>query len=30
MGRDVIEAMRAGTYERVETTPYFVTVGRVG
>jgi SAM-dependent methyltransferase len=28
MGRDVIEAMQAGTYERVETTPYFVTVGR--
>jgi SAM-dependent methyltransferase len=28
MGRDVIEAMRAGTYERVETTPYFVTVGQ--
>jgi SAM-dependent methyltransferase len=29
MGRDVIEAMQAGTYERVEMTPYFVTVGRI-
>jgi len=28
MGRDAIEAMRKGTYERAETTPYFVTVGR--
>jgi SAM-dependent methyltransferase len=29
MGRNAIEGMRAGTYERVERTPYFVTVGRV-
>ena len=29
MGREAIEAMQAGTYERAETTPYFVTVGRV-
>ena len=29
MGRDAIEAMRAGTYERSETTPFYVTVGRV-
>jgi SAM-dependent methyltransferase len=28
MGRDVVDGMRAGTYERVEVTPYFVTVGR--
>ena len=29
MGREAIADMRTGTYERVETTPYFVTVGRV-
>ena len=29
MGRRVAEAMRAGTYERTETVPYHVTVGRV-
>jgi SAM-dependent methyltransferase len=29
MGRETIEAIQDGTYERVETTPYFVTVGRV-
>ena len=29
MGRDAIEAMQDGEYERAETTPYFVTVGRV-
>jgi SAM-dependent methyltransferase len=28
MGRAVIDGMQAGTYERIETTPYFVTVGR--
>jgi hypothetical protein len=28
MGRAVIDGMQAGTYERLETTPYFVTVGR--
>jgi len=29
MGRDAIDAMRADTYERAETTPFYVTVGRV-
>jgi SAM-dependent methyltransferase len=29
MGRDAIEAMRAGAYERSETTPFYVTVGHV-
>lgn len=29
MGRDAIDAMRSGTYERSETTPFYVTVGRV-
>lgn len=29
MGRAVIDGMQAGTYERLETTPYFVTVGQV-
>ncbi|MFC5971184.1 class I SAM-dependent methyltransferase [Halomarina salina] len=29
MGRDVVEAMTAGTYRRRETVPFFVTVGRV-
>lgn len=29
MGRDVIEQMGAGEYERTETVPFFVTVGRV-
>ncbi len=28
MGRSVIDGMQAGTYERVETTPYYVTAGR--
>ena len=28
MGRNVVDGIRAGTYERVETTPYYVTVGR--
>lgn len=30
MGRDVIEQMGAGEYERTETVPFFVTVGLVG
>ncbi|MFC7019901.1 MULTISPECIES: class I SAM-dependent methyltransferase [Haloarcula] len=29
MGRDVVAQMQAGEYERRETTPFFVTVGRV-
>jgi len=29
MGRAAVDAMREGAYEREETTPYFVTVGRV-
>jgi len=29
MGRDVIEQMGDGEYERTETVPFFVTVGRV-
>ncbi|MFD1512953.1 class I SAM-dependent methyltransferase [Halomarina rubra] len=29
MGREVVEAMAAGTYRRRETVPFFVTVGRV-
>ncbi|MCU4753324.1 class I SAM-dependent methyltransferase [Halobacteria archaeon AArc-curdl1] len=29
MGRDVIEAMQDGRYERTETVPFYVTVGRV-
>ncbi|HKJ59479.1 MAG TPA: methyltransferase domain-containing protein [Halobacteriales archaeon] len=29
MGRDVIAQMRAGEYEREETVPFYVTVGRV-
>jgi SAM-dependent methyltransferase len=29
MGRDVVEAMRAGTYRRAEVVPFDVTVGRV-
>lgn len=29
LGRDVIEGMREGTYERVELVPFEVTVGRV-
>ena len=29
MGRDVVTQMQAGEYERRETTPFFVTVGRV-
>jgi len=29
MGRDVVEQMQAGTYRRVETVPFYVTVGRV-
>lgn len=29
MGREVIEQMQDETYERVETVPFFVTVGRV-
>ena len=29
MGRDVIEQMGTGEYERTETVPFFVTVGRV-
>lgn len=29
MGRDVVAAMRAGEYERVERVPFDVTVGRV-
>ncbi|MES3159987.1 MAG: methyltransferase domain-containing protein [Halorubrum sp.] len=29
LGRDVIDAMRDGTYERVELVPFEVTVGRV-
>jgi SAM-dependent methyltransferase len=28
MGREVVEAMRAGTYRRVEVVPFDVTVGR--
>jgi len=28
MGRDVVEQMRAGEYERRETVPFFVTVGK--
>jgi len=30
MGRDVIEAMREGTYRRAEVVPFDVVVGRVG
>jgi SAM-dependent methyltransferase len=29
MGREVVEAMRAGTYRRAEVVPFDVTVGRV-
>ena len=29
MGREAIEAMREGTYRRVETVPFYATVGRV-
>jgi len=29
MGRDVIEQMSEGTYERTETVPFFVTVGEI-
>ncbi|USZ71383.1 class I SAM-dependent methyltransferase [Natronosalvus halobius] len=29
MGREVIEQMQAGTYERMETVPFYVTSGRV-
>jgi len=29
MGRDVVEQMQAGEYERRETVPFYVTVGRV-
>lgn len=29
MGREVIEQMQAGEYERVERVPFYVTVGRV-
>jgi len=29
MGREVVEAMRAGTYRRTEVVPFDVTVGRV-
>lgn len=29
MGREAIEQMRDGTYERTETVPFYVTVGRV-
>jgi SAM-dependent methyltransferase len=29
MGREAIAAMQAGTYERTETTPFYVTAGRV-
>ncbi|MFC7213558.1 class I SAM-dependent methyltransferase [Saliphagus sp. GCM10025334] len=29
MGRDVIEQMQTGTYERTETVPFYVTSGRV-
>ncbi len=29
LGRDVIEQMQAGEYERTETVPFFVTVGSV-
>lgn len=29
MGRAVVEQMRAGDYERTETVPFYVTVGRV-
>jgi SAM-dependent methyltransferase len=29
MGRAVVDGMQTGTYRRVETTPYFVTVGQV-
>lgn len=29
MGRDVVERMQAGEYERVERVPFYVTVGRV-
>jgi SAM-dependent methyltransferase len=29
MGREVVEQMRAGDYEREETVPFYVTVGRV-
>ncbi|WP_372480275.1 class I SAM-dependent methyltransferase [Halomicrobium sp. HM KBTZ05] len=30
MGRDVIDQMGAGEYERTETVPFFVTVGLIG
>lgn len=30
MGREAIEQMQAGEYERVERVPFYVTVGRVG
>jgi SAM-dependent methyltransferase len=30
MGRDAIEQIRDGEYERTETVPFYVTVGRVG
>ena len=29
MGREVVEQMQTGEYERTETVPFFVTVGRV-
>jgi hypothetical protein len=29
MGREVVEQMRVDEYERVETVPFYVTVGRV-
>jgi hypothetical protein len=29
MGRDVVKQMTAGEYERLETIPFYVTVGRV-
>lgn len=29
MGRDVIDAMQAGTYKRTERVPYYLTVGQV-
>ncbi|MFC6754932.1 hypothetical protein ACFQEU_15920, partial [Halorubrum tibetense] len=29
LGRDVIEGMREGSYERLELVPFEVTVGRV-
>jgi hypothetical protein len=29
MGREVVQAMRDGSYERIELVPFDVTVGRV-